>query len=143
MDKIEYNNGYQTRCMETRKFLLLLVLALAVCCISGSAQTMKGKVKSDSTSHCLNVKGNVDRCISKDDQQHRDSVRVLEWIQCTVCWGSGDCPYCKKYGRKYKGNDLKDCPSCGGSGRCRQCFGKGGDHYYVWEYTDGSRGGKE
>ena len=101
-------------------FILLVVLTLGMFAINGNAQKKKDKAKSDS--------------ISKDDTLHRDSVQVLEWIQCPVCWGSGDCPVCKKYGRTYNGTQLTTCRECLGDGRCRKCFGKGGDHYYVWKY---------
>ena len=88
--------------------LLLAVLTLGMCSINGSAQNKK----------------DID-C---------DSVRVLEWEQCSVCMGSGSCPVCKKYGKRYDGTKLTTCSECLGDGWCHHCFGKGGDHYYVWKH---------
>ena len=96
-----------------RKTLLFVVLILGMCSINGSAQNKKD-------TDC-------------------DSVQVLEWKQCSSCWGSGDCPACKKYGRKYEGTQLTRCPVCLGDGRCRRCFGKGGDHYYVWKCSESKK----
>ena len=92
-----------------RKTLLFVVLILGMCSINGSAQNKK----------------DID-C---------DSVRVLEWKQCSACWGSGNCPVCKNYGKRYEGTKLTMCQECLGDGRCHQCFGKGGDHYYVWKHS--------
>ena len=90
------------------------------------------EVKTDRTSNTPVAKKNKKK--SKVQEVRGDSVLVLEWVQCTVCWGSGACPVCKKYGKKYDGTKLTTCPECHGDGRCRQCFGKGGDHYDVWKH---------
>ena len=118
--------------MITRKKLLLLLLVLGMDIISVNAQNRKDEVKTDSTSNTPVAKKNKKK--SKVLEERGDSVRVLEWVQCTVCWGSGACPVCKKYGKRYEGTQLTTCSECLGNGRCRQCFGKGGDHYYVWKH---------
>lgn len=118
--------------MITRKKLLLLLLVLVMDTISVNAQNRSDEVKTDRTSNTPVAKKNKKK--SKVQEERVDSVRVLEWVQCTVCWGSGACPVCKIYGRRYLGTRLTTCPECLGDGRCRKCFGKGGDHYYVWKY---------
>ena len=119
--------------MNKRKKLLLVLLTLGMCSINVNAQTTNDEVKSDSTSHTTVTNKNGNKSTAKADEQSCDSVQVLEWRQCTQCWGSGGCPNCKMYGRKYDGTSLTQCSTCLGSGRCRQCYGKGGDHYYVWK----------
>ena len=118
--------------MITRKTLLLLLLILGMYAIGVYAQNKNVELKTDRTSNTPVAKKNKKK--SKVLEERGDSVRVLEWVQCTVCWGSGDCPVCKIYGRRYEGTRLTTCSECLGDGRCRRCFGKGGDHYYVWKH---------
>jgi len=118
--------------MITRKKLLLLLLVLGMDIISVNAQNRNGEVKTDSTSDTPVAKKNKKE--SKVLEERGDSVQVLEWKQCTVCWGSGACPVCKIYGKRYEGTQLITCSECLGDGKCRKCFGKGGDHYYVWKH---------
>ena len=65
-------------------------------------------------------------------EHHRDPVPVQEWVQCTVCWGSGTCPDCSGSGTKYIGDNLHRCWRCGGRGKCSACSGQGGRYYTVY-----------
>jgi len=66
-------------------------------------------------------------------EHHRDPVPVQEWVQCTACWGSGNCPDCAGSGTRYVGDNLRRCWRCGGRGRCSSCSGQGGRYYTVYK----------
>lgn len=62
-------------------------------------------------------------------EHHRDPVPVQEWVQCSVCWGSGTCQTCLGSGTNYSGSR---CISCHYSGKCHFCNGQGGRYQTVY-----------
>lgn len=60
------------------------------------------------------------------------SVPMQVWVPCQVCFNSG---VCQTYGcvNGWNSGTNMSCLSCGGSGRCSFCAGKGG-HYEVKYY---------
>ena len=65
-------------------------------------------------------------------EHHRDPVPVQEWVQCTSCWGSGNCRNCAGSGTIYIGSNLHRCTMCGGRGKCTTCSGQGGRNQTVY-----------
>lgn len=62
-------------------------------------------------------------------EHHRDPVPVQVWVQCNSCFGSGLCHLC--HGGRGSLSD-GSCLSCGYSGRCTYCAGRGGQ--YIVQY---------
>lgn len=63
-------------------------------------------------------------------EAHEIQEPVQEWINCTGCMGTGQCPYCYGQGRQLctmgiNYGEYIDCPVCT-DGRCSICAGRGG-----------------
>ena len=99
--------------------------------ISATTKTNPSSSAGSSTSGSSSNTGNSTTTIHVE--HHRDPVPVQEWVQCTACWGSGNCPDCAGSGTRYVGDNLRRCWRCGGRGRCSSCSGQGGRYYTVYK----------
>lgn len=57
---------------------------------------------------------------------------VQVWNPCLTCGGTGLCIYCQGKGKKWYGNSYENCVTCHGNMYCTSCYGKKG--YYSIEY---------
>lgn len=57
---------------------------------------------------------------------------VQVWNPCLTCGGTGMCIYCQGKGKKWYGNSYENCVTCHGNMYCTSCYGKKG--YYSIEY---------
>ena len=57
---------------------------------------------------------------------------VQVWNPCLTCGGTGMCIYCQGKGKKWYGNSYENCVTCHGAMYCTSCYGKKG--YYSTEY---------
>ena len=98
---------------------------------ASSSSSSTSSTASSSSSSSKSNSGNNTTTIHVE--HHRDPVPVQEWVQCTACWGSGNCPDCAGSGTRYVGDNLRRCWRCGGRGRCSSCSGQGGRYYTVYK----------
>lgn len=62
----------------------------------------------------------------------RELQPVKVWNPCLTCGGTGLCIYCQGKGKKWYGNSYENCVTCHGNMYCTSCYGKKG--YYSIEY---------
>lgn len=62
----------------------------------------------------------------------RELQPVQVWNPCLTCGGTGLCIYCQGKGKKWYGNSYENCVTCHGNMYCTSCYGKKG--YYSIEY---------
>lgn len=101
---------------------------------SSSSSSNSSSSSSSSSSNSSTSNNNSDnKTTTVVVEHHRDPVPVQEWVQCTSCWGSGNCRNCAGSGTTYIGSNLHRCSMCGGRGRCTTCSGQGGKNITVYK----------
>ncbi len=99
---------------------------------SNSDSTSSSSTTSSSSSSRSSNNNSGNNTTTVVVEHHRDPVPVQEWVQCTSCWGSGNCRNCAGSGTTYIGSNLHRCSMCGGRGRCTTCSGQGGRNQTVY-----------
>lgn len=125
-------DGYKGECNQLGQQVSKIKIASSTSTTASSTSSGKSTTTTNTTSSSSSNKQSENKTTTVVVEHHRDPVPVQEWVQCTVCWGSGTCPDCAGSGTKYIGNSLKSCWRCGGRGKCSSCSGQGGRYYTVY-----------
>lgn len=99
-----------------RWFALLLVMMLAVVCLTGCAGSNSSISPNATTNETDISKNKVDNNNKADRNRERE---------CDRCYGSGECSHCDGRGGEW-------CANCLGSGDCWECDGEGYTETYAY-----------
>jgi len=58
--------------------------------------------------------------------QEQMNLYKKEWVDCASCGGSGKCNWCAGRGYTIVNGTMMDCTLCHGGGQCASCHGQGG-----------------
>ena len=118
-------NGYKGECNQSG----IQISKISTSTTASSNSSGKTTSTTSTTSSTSSNKNSDNKTTTVVVEHHRDPIPIQEWVQCSVCWGSGTCQTCVGMGTSNRGNR---CISCHGSGKCHFCNGQGGRNQIVY-----------